>query len=453
MRGWVAAAVLALAFGPGCGGRTRQEAFTGEPYLAVWAGDADRQHADFLAVLDASPTSPSYGRVLETYPVRARGNEPQRLNALARDDRRVLATGVLANRVFAFDLRDPLVGRLAGVDEAGPGRRFWAPHEVVTLPNGHVVVACSDTARYRGDDPRELLGAPGGLVELTADGAFLREIPAADPEARHLILAPNGAAAAPSLGRLVTTNTAKGYTATARAERMPGISVQVWTYPQLVLLRTVVLEAGPRGEENIGPVAPRFFHHQPIVYVDTEGGGVYASDSVQTDTPVFRLVFDLGVGALGGGAAVTPDDRFYVVALGGTSRVASFAVDDPWKPRLVSAVRLDRDPLATDRPRRGGPQGLVMSADGTRVAVADYGVTVPAHTQDGDLRVYMLRLDPGSGRLRIDGTFRDELTGEVGVSFARTRWPHGETGPARPAGLLFTTPAPPQAKNERREDE
>jgi hypothetical protein len=87
-----------------------------------------------------------------------------------------------------------------------------------------------------------------------------------------------------------------------------------------------------------------------------------------------------------------------------------------------------------------------MSADGTRVAVADYGIDVPGMQQDGDHRVYLLRLDPRSGRLRIDGSFQDELTGEVGVGFERAAWSHGETGPARPAGLLFVTPEPPPAK-------
>ena len=49
-----------------------------------------------------------------------------------------------------------------------------------------------------------------------------------------------------------------------------------------------------------------------MLYVSTDGGGLYASDSVGTAYPAFRLVFDFGQGSLPGGAAVTPDDRFYV---------------------------------------------------------------------------------------------------------------------------------------------
>jgi hypothetical protein len=444
MRGRVVVGILVLALWVvGCAGR-EVPLFTGEPYLIVWAGDADRQNSDFLAVLDADPTSASYGKVLRTYPVRSRGNEPNALTAAPRADRRVFATALLTNRTFVFDLRQPLAGRLLHADEPDSRRRLWAPQEPVSLPNGRVVVACSDPARYRGE-AREVVTAAGGILELTSDGHPGREVSAADASARGLLFAPTGAAIMAAGGRLVTTSNAHGYAATTEGERMPGISVQIWRLEDLALLKTLGLEAGPRGEENLGPLTARVMRRKPFVYVNTEGGGLYASDSVQTDVATFRLVFDLGTGVLGGGAALTPDDRFYVVALAGRNRVAALDLADPWNPKAVSSVRFDRDPADSSRSRRGGPSTLVMSADGTRVAVSDYTVDVPGYFQDGDHRVYMLRLDPTTGRLRIDGAFVDELTGEVGVDFNRTRWAHGETGPARPKGLLFVTPEPPPA--------
>jgi hypothetical protein len=448
MRGWVVVAAAVLGTLAGCARRPEAPLFTGEPYLVVWSGDADRQNSDFVAVLDADPTSVSYGKVLKTYPVRSRGNEPQALNDAPRADRRLFGTGLLTNRTFVFDLRQPLAGRLLHVDEPGPGRRLAAPHRPVTLPNGHVAVTCADPVGYRGD-PRELLDRPGGLVELDADGGFVREIPAADPAARHLILAPFGGAAVSTIDRLVTTNAGHGYAGTTRSERMPGISVQVWKLAGLALQQTVVLEAGPRGEENLGPATARFLHRQPFLFVATDqGSALYGSDSIGTPTPLFQLVFDFGADAGGGEFAVTPDDHFLVEALGGVNRVMSLDVSDPWHPKPVSAVRLDRDPADPSKARVGGPHSLAMSADGTRIAVSDYTIDGPGLTQDGDHRVYMLRLDPATGRLRIDGAFQDERTGEIGVSFDRAAWPHGETGFARPSGLLFVTPEPPPAKGD-----
>jgi hypothetical protein len=430
---------LALALAAGCARREAQ-LFTGEPYLLVWAGDADRQSSDFLALIDADPTSPSYGKVLRTYPVRSRGNEPHLLNTDPRADRRVFAGGLLSNRILVFDLARPLAARLLHVDEPRPDRRFWAPHEAATLPDGRVVVAFADPARYRGD-PRELVGSPGGLAEFAADGRLLREVSAEDPAARGFIVAPYGVAAAPEVGCLLTTNNAHGYTATTVGERMPGISVQVWRLETLEILRTVLLEAGPRGEENLGPLAPRFMRRRPLVYVNTDfGGGLYLSDSAHTPYPGFRLVFDFGAGSLPGGAAITPDDRFYVTALAGRRRVASLDLSDPWRPSLASAVRVSGEHGGS------GPYRLAMGADGTRVAVSTYAMDVPGWTLDGDRRVHIVRLDPATGRLRLDSAFRDEHTDEVGVDFNRATWPHGDTGPARPAGLLFVTPAPPPAR-------
>jgi hypothetical protein len=437
------AAVVVLGVLAGCAHGPQRPAVT-EPYLVVWAGDADRKDSDFLAVIDANPTSTTYGKVLRTIPVRSRGNDPHGLDTAMREDRRIFATGVASGRTFVFDLRDPLAGRLLHVDEPGPGRRFAAPWAVASLPDGRAVVTCVDRVGYRGG-PRALLHEAGGLVELDAEGRFRREVSADPGPGYTLIVAPTGAAVVPSLGLLVTTNRAHGYVPTASGEVMPGISVQVWRAESLTLLRTVVLEAGPRGEENLGPLTPVAFHRTPLVYVNTrEGGGLYASDSLDQAEPVFRLVFDFAAGAAAAGAAVTPDDAYYVIALSGRNRVASFAVHDPWHPKLVSALRFDRDPADPLKPRAGRPGALAMSADGTRFAVADDALDGP----EADHRVYVLQLDPTTGALRFDTAFRDETTGEVGVDFARARWPHGETGPARPYGVLFVAPAPPPADRD-----
>ena len=433
----------------GCRRGREAPLFTGEPYLAVWAGDADRSNSDFLAILDADPTSATYGKVLRTYPVRSRGNEPHNVNVEPRGDRRLFAGGLLTNRTFVFDLRQPLAGRLVAVDDAGPQRRLWGPHDFVSLPNGRVAVTCVDPARYRGE-PVELVTAAGGLLELTADGRPVREIPAPDPAARGLIIAPAGAAAAPPLGRLVTTNRGHGYTALTRGEAMPGISVQIWRLEDLQLLKTVFLEAGARGEENLAPATARFLRREPLVYVNTaQGGALYASDSVQTPVPAFHLVYDFGADALGADAAVTPDDRWYVEALTGRNRLVTLDLADRWHPKLAAALRFDRDPDDANRARAGGPSALAMAADGTRVAVADYTMDVPGYQRDGDRRVYIVRLDPGTGHLWFDEGFRDELTGEVGIDFNRARWPHGDTGPARPHGLAFVTPEPPPPEEGR----
>jgi len=451
MRGlgwWVrsaSACVLALVVA-GCSFGNKEPDLSPDRFLVVWAGDADRKQSDFLAVIDADPGSGTYGKVLRTIPVKSSGNEPQDVNSELRFDRRVFATGLLSGRTFVFDLRDPLAGSLAWVDDPKGQRALTAPRAVVTVPGGRVVVACADQQGYRGD-ALEVLGSPGGLRVLGNDGRFLRDLSAGGGPARGFVVAPSGAAVRPNLNVMVTTNQAHGFTPSTRGDLMPGITVQVWGLPALNLKQTVVLEAGPRGEENLGPRTPRFFRDRPFVLVNThDGGALYVSDSAQTDTPAFRLVYDFGVGSLPAGAAVTPDDRWYVTALPGVNKVVALDVRDPWKPKEASDLDFDVDPDPNGKggERQGGPSALAMSLDGMRIAVADYTVDTPAYVLDGDRRVYLLRLDRSTGQLRFDDAFRDENTGEIGVDFNRESWPHGRTGPARPAGLLFVSPARPE---------
>jgi hypothetical protein len=444
-RSWRAVVLVGCAVVVGaCAGRRGGEG-PFEPYLVVWAGDADRKDSDFLAVVNANPSSRKYGHVIATVPVKSRGNEPQELNDSFRYDGRVFASGVLTNRIFLFDLKDPEAPRLGGVTDL-TGRRYWAPRGISSLSNGHVVVACPDRAHHVGL-PREVTGAPGGLIELDANGRVVREITAGSDDSRGYVIAPSGITTAAGARKVVTTSHAHGYAASSRGEPVPGITVQFRKPSDLALRNTVVLDAGPRGEENLGPLTVRGMRRQPVVYVNThEGGALYVSDSAGIDDPAFRLAFDFGAGSFPVGAGITPNDRYYVTALSGKQQVVMLDLADPLRPRLVSSVRLDRDPdpegKGSRRPRTGGPGGLAMASDGSRVAVADYTADVPTYQRDGDHRLYMLRIDADSGQLRVDTSFRDEGTDEVGLDFDRAKWPHGATGPARPRGLLFVAVPP-----------
>ena len=414
--GWwwrIRCAVAVLAVITGCRGPgPGRVPPSNDHWLVVWAEDVDHTHSDFLAVLSED------GAVVRTIPVKSTGNGPQALNSELRRDRRVFATGGRTNRTFVFDLHDPRQGTLVRVDDPGTSRPLAGPRGVATLPGGGAIVACADETGYRGE-PIEVLRSAGGLRVLSDDGRFMTDIPARDRAARGFIVAPAGIAVQPSLRRLVTASEGHGVTPTARGEPVTGMTVQLWSLSGPTFEKNLVLPAGDRGDENLGPRTPVFLHRKPALVVNAnEGGGVYVSDTMDLPEPVFRLVRDLGGRSRPDGAAVTPDDRFYVTALAGTRRVVSLALGDLHSAREVSSVPLD---AASD----DGTAPLAMSLDGTRVAVSD------------GQRVRLLRLDPATGRLRPDGSFRDQQSGEPGVDFDRTAWPHGKTGPARPRALLF----------------
>ena len=398
----------------GCGGAgPRAVPPTDDHWLVVWAEDADRRHSDFLAVLDPD------GKVVRTIPVKSAGNAPQALNSEMRRDRLVFATGARTNRTFVFDLRDPRRGTLVAVDEPDASRPLAGPRGVATVPGGRAIVACADATGFNGT-PQEVLQSPGGLRVLGENGGFVEDVPARDKGARGFIVAPAGVAVHPALRRLVTTSEGHGFTPTARGELVPGMTVQMWSIAGPRFEKNLILPAGARGEENLAPRTPAFLHRKPALVVNAyQGGGIFVSETMDLSDPLFLLAKDYGASAHPDGAAVTPDDRFYVTALAGAGRVVALSIDDMHKVREVSS-------LTVGGAAREAP--LAMSLDGRRIAVSD------------GRRVSRVALDPATGRLRPDGSFRDEQTGEPGVSFERTTWPHGETGPARPRALLFVSP-------------
>jgi hypothetical protein len=79
------------------------------------------------------------------------------------------------------------------------------------------------------------------------------------------------------------------------------------------------------------------------------------------------------------------------------------------------------------------PHWISMEPDGDRIVLtSSSGETVH--------RVLVLRLDPETGDLSLDPSFRDPDSEVPGVRFDRSVWPHGAAGPARPHGSVFARP-------------
>jgi hypothetical protein len=137
-------------------------------YLFVWCGDAARKGNDFLAVIDADPSSASYGHLVTTL---ATDQPTMRVH---HTEYTMPASGMLfandhdAGRTFVFDLRDPLHPRIetSFTDMAG----YKHPHSYVRLPNGHVLATFQHAHHDATEEP---IGKTGGLVEIDDAGKVI----------------------------------------------------------------------------------------------------------------------------------------------------------------------------------------------------------------------------------------------------------------------------------------
>src|SRR5947208_17070617 len=81
-------------------------------YLFVWAGDADHTASDFLGVIDADPSSKTYGHIVASVPTGAVGTHPHHTEDFIGPNNHLLADGVDSGKSWVFDLNHPFHQRI-----------------------------------------------------------------------------------------------------------------------------------------------------------------------------------------------------------------------------------------------------------------------------------------------------------------------------------------------------
>jgi hypothetical protein len=169
-----------------------------DSYLAVWASDkgTDDNHLnpDFLAIIDADPRSPTYGKVINTAALEsvpnanlldelglASGvasdflNEAHHMNhepITVYGRQYLFPAGLISANIFRCDVTDPLhIPTCPLVTRSTQVSKFAGVDDFIPLANGLLVT-------YMG---AKNLTTPGGLVEIDANGDVIGEYDAAEP--------------------------------------------------------------------------------------------------------------------------------------------------------------------------------------------------------------------------------------------------------------------------------
>lgn len=376
----------------------------GGDWLFAWTSDADGGSSDFLAVIDARPGSPTYAQVVATAPAGASGTNAHHVEHQMPEGGILFANGWRAARTFRFDLNDPLRPRL--LDSFVDAGEYMHPHSFARLANGNVLA----TYQMRGHGNER----PGALVELSPTGDVLRIAPADDPGGEDTTR-PYSLAVVPSIDRIVTSSADMHGVVKVR-------SIQVWRLSDLSLIATVPLPPGPRGNENEASAEPRLLSDGRTVLVSTFRCGLFRILGLDGERPRAELVHSSSSARQCALPVVTGD--YWVQTDFDIPGLVAFDVSDPGRPREVSRLVLPPEHL---------PHWISLAPDGERIAITGFGAM---HRQ-----LLMARIDRATGRLALDQAFRPAGADRPGVSFDRTHWPHGATGPAIPHGVVFSLPS------------
>jgi hypothetical protein len=399
-----------------------------QSYLFLWAGDADGRASDFLAVIDATPSSPGYGRVVASVPTGMIGAHPHHTEADMPANGHLLANGFHAGRTWLFDLTQPLHPTI--LTSFGDVAGFSHPHSFVRLPNGHVL----STFQYAADSgamthetshdmahdmahPMSLGGAhaTGGLVEMDERGTPIRSGPAHDGSIGDERIYPYSVLPLPALDRAVVTTTDMDEADTIATSQW----VQLWRLSDLKLLRSIALPPGPRGDENRYTGEPRLLPDGRSAYIHTFNCGLYLLRDIDGAAPQASFVT-----AFQGKNCGVPilTRHYWLQTVPEAHALVALDVANPEHPREVSRVTLGADEQ---------PHWISLDPAGRRVVLN----SSDARTAN---RLYVIDLDPRSGALSLDAHFRDPGDSLPGITLSRRTWPHGFTGTAMPHGTVFS---------------
>ena len=402
--------VLVAALAPG---RASAQPAAGH-YLFVFTGDQAGAGKDFLSVIDADPTSPRYGHLITSIATDQVSIRPHHTEYEMPADGMLFANDFDAGRTFVFNLKDAAHPAVAAEFSDLDGYAY--PHSFVRLPNDHVLA----TFQYKSgampmhgnmmDGATVRSGAiSGGLVEIDDAGHAIRSASSADPAFPGAALQPYSLAVLPSIDRVLSTNSPMQNDALLRSN-----TVQLWRLSDLKLLKTFRLDPGTQLYAHLSPEEVRV-GPDGAVYVQTLACGLERITGLQNE-PRAQLVYTFPGSWCG---VPTFSGRYLVESVPDIHGFVVLDMSDGTHPKEVSRLIISPD----------------YAAHWTGVDRTTGRIVITSE-RAGD-RTYLLKLDPATGALTIDRSFRGE-DGEVGFSFAKRRWPHGWTGAGKPHGAVFS---------------
>jgi len=319
------------------------------------------------------------------------------------NSKHLFTNGFSGGRTFIFNLEDPYNPQL--ITNFTNMQKYTYPHSFERLPNGNVLA----TFQTIGEGNKK----EGGLVEITSKGDYVRSAISSDPDVEDFIR-PYSLAILPDLDRVVSTSADMKEADLSRV-------VQVWRLSDLSLIKTIALEPGPRGNEHYDPAEPRVLSDGKTVLISTFFCGLYRIVDIESDDPSAEWVYSFSFNEKYDCAIPVVNGEYWIQTIASKSALVSLDISDPTKPKKVYELKFQKGEW---------PHWISLEPNRRRIII----------TGNNRLKnkLLIVNFDQKTGELSFDENFRDKRTGELGFSFDRFEWPHGNTDSGIPHGSVFS---------------
>ena len=372
-------------------------------YIFAWTKDENGWNSDFLTVINANPDDKDYGSLIKTLPVGYKNINAHHSEHRFHSSKHLFTNGFSGGRTFIFNLEDPYNPKL--ITNFTNMQKYTYPHSFERLPNGNVLA----TFQTIGEGNKK----EGGLVEITSKGDYVRSAISSDPDVEDFIR-PYSLAILPDLDRVVSTSADMKEADLSRV-------VQVWRLSDLSLIKTIPLKPGPRGNEHYDPAEPRVLSDGKTVLISTFFCGLYRIVDIESDDPSAEWVYSFSFNEKDDCAIPVVNGEYWIQTIASKSALISLDISDPAKPKKVDELNFQKGEW---------PHWISLEPNRRRIII----------TGNNRLKnkLLIVNFDQKTGELSFDENFRDKRTGELGFSFDRFEWPHGNTDSAIPHGSVFS---------------
>ncbi|HEY2204921.1 MAG TPA: hypothetical protein VGH99_10675 [Pseudonocardia sp.] len=486
---------------------------------------------DFLAVLDATEGSPTYGKVLNTGTVGPLvENEPHHMQYVWHKGEKIYAGGLYSAATYVFDVSQLPNLKLSGISLPSNTLCGSVPDAFWVLKDGTAYgtymggPVAPGPCKYTHGEVRTgngFAGTPGEVIRFGQKGQNLSEAPAAVAKGEDPRLClntpslpvpscanPHGIQVREDLNSMVTSDYAEPRNIILDPLKNPSPflrrpTIRTWdisdrNHPKVKSV--AYLPVGPRADKSdplhwedraiMETTVTNQPGHKGAFAQSMQGGAIFYTPDITSPNPVWREVFDdwaadkrfkgggSGPGDNAGWIQTSPDDKTLYHAIVGRQK-GTLGPNDPGTtggvfalditklldagehtkcdintkdeainggdehdcPTVRGTVTIGDNPAggphwgALDNLVQGDHGGLYHETDEPqRLATANYFV---ARTGlDGDHKVCMTDIHR-DGKLSLDTSFKDEITGQTCINFNRKNWPHGAFGNAKPHSMLF----------------